>query len=111
MKDGDTALTDSDYTAVLADNINAGTGKITVTEKTTGNYTFSEAQQSFTIGKAAAPMLNKISVEQKYTVNTQQSKDIGRAGMPADAGTLTYTKGTMSCGDVVSITFFFFDKS
>ena len=94
VKDGDTALTDSDYTAVLADNINAGSGKITVTEKTTGNYTFSEAQQSFTIGKAAAPMLNKISVEQKYTVNTQQSKDIGRAGMSANAGTLAYAKGT-----------------
>ncbi|MGO5115488.1 S-layer homology domain-containing protein [Candidatus Avoscillospira sp. LCP25S3_F1] len=94
VKDGDTALTDSDYTAVLADNINAGSGKITVTEKTTGNYTFSEAQQSFTIGKAAAPTLDNISVSQKYTVTTQQSKDIGRAGMPDDAGTLAYAKGT-----------------
>ncbi|MGO5023636.1 S-layer homology domain-containing protein [Lawsonibacter sp. LCP25S3_G6] len=104
VKDGDTALTADDYTAVFADNINAGSGKVTVTEKTTGNYTFSEAQQSFTIGKAAAPTLDNISVSQKYTVTTQQSKDIGRAGMPDDAGTLTYTKGTMSCGDVVSIT-------
>ncbi|MGO5027358.1 S-layer homology domain-containing protein [Candidatus Agathobaculum pullicola] len=94
VKDGDTALTDSDYTAVLADNINAGSGKITVTEKTTGNYTFSEAQQSFTIGKAAAPTLDNISVSQKYTVTTQQSKDIGRAGMSANAGTLAYAKGT-----------------
>ena len=48
----------------------------------------------YTITKAAAPVLDKISVSQKYTVNTQQSKDIGRAGMPADAGTLTYAKGT-----------------
>ncbi|MGO5096420.1 S-layer homology domain-containing protein [Agathobaculum sp. LCP25S3_E8] len=94
VKDGDTALTADDYTAVFADNINAGSGKVTVTEKTTGNYTFSEAQQSFTIGKAAAPTLDNISVSQKYTVTTQQSKDIGRAGMPDDAGTLAYAKGT-----------------
>ena len=39
-------------------------------------------------------MLDDISVRQKYTLSTQQSKDIGRAGMPADAGTLSYAKGT-----------------
>ena len=52
------------------------------------------ATQNYTIGKAAARTLADIPVSQKYTVDTEQSKDIGRAGMPADAGTLTYTKGT-----------------
>ena len=56
-----------------------------------------------TVRKADAPTLADISVWQKYTVTTEQSKDIGRAGMPADAGTLTYTKGGESCGDVVII--------
>ena len=57
-----------------------------------------------TVRKADAPTLADISVWQKYTVTTEQSKDIGRAGMPADAGTLTYAKGSAAWGDVVFIT-------
>ncbi|MDY5595082.1 MAG: YDG domain-containing protein [Oscillospiraceae bacterium] len=57
-----------------------------------------------TVKKADAPTLADISVWQKYTVTTEQSKDIGRAGMPADAGTLTYAKGSAAWGDVVFIT-------
>lgn len=57
-----------------------------------------------TITKADAPTLADISVNQKYTVTTAQSKDIGRAGMPADAGTLTYAKGTESKTGSVTIT-------
>ena len=52
VKDSGTELTATDFNAVVTDNINAGSGKITVTEKATGNYTFSETQQTFTIGKA-----------------------------------------------------------
>ena len=48
----------------------------------------------FEIKKADAPTLPDISVSQKYNVTTEQSKDIGTAGMPEDAGTLTYTEGT-----------------
>ena len=43
----------------------------------------------FTVVKADAPTLADISVSQKYTVTTEQSKEIGSAGMPADAGDLT----------------------
>ena len=57
-----------------------------------------------TVRKADAPTLGAISVKQKYTMTTQQSKDIGHAGMPADAGTLTYAKGTPAMSDPVSIT-------
>ncbi|MGF0007142.1 S-layer homology domain-containing protein [Eubacteriales bacterium SGI.150] len=56
-----------------------------------------------TVDKADAPTLADISVWQKYTVTTEQSKDIGRAGMPADAGTLTYAKGTPAKSDPVTI--------
>ena len=52
VKDGTATLAENDYAAVITDNVNAGSGKITVTETTTGNYTFSETQQSFTINKA-----------------------------------------------------------
>ena len=45
-----------------------------------------------TVGKADVQVLADISVSQKYTVTTGE-KTIG-AVMPADAGPLTYTKGT-----------------
>ena len=48
------------------------------------------------ITKATAPTLTNIPVSQKYTVDTEQSKNIGNGGMPADAGTLTYTAGSSS---------------
>ena len=47
------------------------------------------------ITQATAPALADIPVSQKYTVTTGE-KAIGNGGMPADAGTLTYTKGTES---------------
>ena len=61
------------------------------------NYkTVENIDVSVAVGKADAPMLTNITVSQKYTVDTEQSKNIGTAGMPADAGTLTYTAGSSS---------------
>ena len=48
----------------------------------------------FEIKKADARTLADITLSQKYNVTTEQSKDIGTAGMPEDAGTLTYAPGT-----------------
>ncbi|MDY5510983.1 MAG: YDG domain-containing protein, partial [Dysosmobacter sp.] len=53
VKDVETPLTEGDYTAVVTDNTAAGTGKITVTAKDTGNYSFDKAQETFTINPAA----------------------------------------------------------
>lgn len=62
---------------------------------TDANYkTVENIEVSVAVGKADAPTLPDIAVSQKYTVTTEQSKDIGTAGMPADAGALTYTEGT-----------------
>ena len=62
------------------------------------NYTLKmdSHAEKFEITKADALTLKDITVSQKYTVTTEQSKDIGRAGMPEKAGTLTYAKGTES---------------
>ena len=57
-----------------------------------------------TVNKADAPTLGDISVSQKYTVTTEQSKDIGTAGMPDNAGTLTYAEGTATENGTVSVT-------
>ena len=54
------------------------------------------------ITKASAPALSDIPVSQKYNVTTGE-KAIG-AVMPADAGTLTYTKGTESKTGSVTVT-------
>ena len=54
------------------------------------------------ITKASAPALSDIPVSQKYNVTTGE-KAIG-AVMPADAGTLTYTKSTESKTGSVTVT-------
>ena len=54
------------------------------------------------ITKASAPALSDIPVSQKYNVTTGE-KAIG-AVMPADAGTLTYTKGTESKTGSMTVT-------
>ena len=61
------------------------------------NYkTVENINVSVAVGKADAPALADIPVSQKYNVTTEQSKNIGNGGMPADAGTLTYTAGSSS---------------
>ena len=69
------------------------------------NYTLKMASPAvkFEITKADARTLADIPVSQKYNVTTEQSKDIGTAGMPATAGTLTYAKGAESKTGSVAI--------
>ncbi|MCR5602989.1 MAG: Ig-like domain-containing protein, partial [Lachnospiraceae bacterium] len=94
VKDGSTSLATSDYTASLSDNTNAGTGKITVSATSGGNYSFSPVTQTFTINKASAITLEDISIEQTYTGTSVSSLVAGK--MPSDAGTVSYTKGNPS---------------
>lgn len=74
-----------------------GTGKAS-------NYTLVGSLPTVTVNitKATAPALADIPVSQKYNVTTGE-KAIG-AVMPADAGTLTYTKGTASKTGSVTVT-------
>ena len=93
---------------------NAGNGKtvtysgVTLKNGTTGmasNYKLVSPLPTVTVNitKETAPTLADITVDQKYNVTTEQSKDIGTAGMPEDAGTLTYAKGTASMTGSVTI--------
>lgn len=52
IKDGDIVLTSNDYATNLADNVNAGTAKITFSAKATGNYSFTDKTVEFTILQA-----------------------------------------------------------
>ena len=76
-----------------------GTGKAS-------NYTLVGSLPAVTVNitKATAPALADIPVSQKYNVTTEQSKNIGNSGMPADAGALTYAKGAESKTGSVTVT-------
>ena len=80
---------------------------VTLKDGTTGkasNYKLVSPLPTVTVNitKASAPALSDIPVSQKYNVTTGE-KAIG-AVMPADAGTLTYTKGTESKTGSVTVT-------
>ena len=80
---------------------------VTLKDGTTGkagNYKLVSPLPTVTVNitKASAPTLADIPVSQKYNVTTGE-KVIG-AVMPADAGTLTYTKGTESKTGSVTVT-------
>ena len=51
VEDSGTELASTHYTAEVTNNVNAGTGTITVKEAANSNYTFAQVQQSFTIGQ------------------------------------------------------------
>ena len=80
---------------------------VTLKDGTTGkagNYKLVSPLPTVTVNitKASAPALSDIPVSQKYNVTTGE-KAID-AVMPADAGTLTYTKGTESKTGSVTVT-------
>ena len=81
---------------------------VTLKDGTTGkasNYKLVSHLPTVTVNitkASAAPALSNIPVSQKYNVTTGE-KVIGSV-MPADAGTLTYTKGTASKTGSVTVT-------
>ena len=55
LKDGDAFIPEGEYTAEYSNNTNAGTGRVTITNKDGGNYVIQGSTQDFPINKAAAP--------------------------------------------------------
>lgn len=107
---GDTVTIDLTNAKGMMTDANAGTGKaVTVTGVALGgddkgNYKLVGPLPTVTVNitKAAAPTLTNITVSQKYSVTTGE-KAIGTV-MPADAGALTYAKGTESKTGSVTVT-------
>jgi len=84
---GNTIAT-KEYDVSYSDNTNAGTGTVTVTDKEGGSYVLGTASTTFTINKAAAPVLTAYPVTRKYTLKTEQTitlPDLKSLGMPDDA--------------------------
>lgn len=92
VTDGINELSPTDYSVSFSDNVNAGTGRVTVTESATGNYSFSTVNEEFAIGKAAARTLADISVGQ--ALGKREIKASVAGLMPGNAGTVTYTAGS-----------------
>ena len=77
-----------EYDVSYSDNTNAGTATVTVTDKEGGSYVLGTASTTFTINKAAAPVLTAYPVTRKYTLKTEQTitlPDLKSLGMPDDA--------------------------
>ena len=81
------------------------TFKAKFTPADTTNYkTVENIDVSVTVGKKTAPTLEDIKHNLLYTTTSTQVANVGRAGMPEDAGTLTYAKGTESTTGSVTVT-------
>ena len=55
LKDGDAVIPEREYTAEYSNNTNAGTGRVTITNKDGGNYVIQGSTRDFPIDKADAP--------------------------------------------------------
>ena len=99
VKNGETELAATDYTAVITDNVSAGTGKVTVTAKADGNYTFDAAEQTFSISKATWTNTTASAfVKQNGSATIDLAANIaagGTLGAPS-SGTLNGTKLTFT---------------
>ncbi len=102
-------VTGGDQTAVGSLHTATAAG---LTGAQAGNYRLpADKEQTYSIGKADACKLLDITVSQKQSVTTEQSKDIGRVGMPADAGTLTYKLGASSVNGTATVNSFTIDEN
>ena len=93
VKDGEKVIPDSEYSVSYADNINAGTATVTITDVAGGNYDVS-GSKAFTINKGAY----NGTVEKKVTIIKKRST--------AQTGTLTaadfFPEGAVPEGAVIS---------
>ena len=89
VEDGGVVISTSEYARTITDNDAVGTGKITVSDKTGGNYEILTASQTFEISAPTPPPTVYTSTEIKITADKTDAK----AG---DEITFTITMGPVS---------------
>ena len=89
VEDGGVVISTSEYARTITDNDAVGTGKITVSDKTGGNYEILTTSQTFTISAPTPPPMVYTSTEIKITADKTDAK----AG---DEITFTITMGPVS---------------
>ena len=92
---GDTLVPDTDYTVSYAENVSVGKATVTVTDMAGGNYAFDTASVDFRIVKADAPVLKVVGAT-RYKFSASGERTLTIDGVPANAGTVTYTVGTVT---------------
>jgi len=108
--DGEQELVSTDYSAVFKDNINAGTGRIVISEMDGGNYSFDRREQQFQILRATHgnPV---ISANAAYgTSNTMDLADFLEPGasfgeIRVSVGEELFETKPVLSGNVLSYTF------
>ena len=93
VKDGEKVIPDSEYSVSYADNINAGTATVTITDVAGGNYDVS-GSKAFTINKGAY----NGTVEKKVTIIKKRSTAQTGTLMAADF----FPEGAVPKGAVIS---------
>ena len=109
-------LAAAEYDVKVTDNVDAGTAKITVTDKTGGNYTFAEIEETFEIGKAPAKTLADKSTSVKFTATGAQTyalTGLGEGIKGYAAGTKSDTDGIIASWSVANgtVTYTLSDKA
>ena len=89
IEDGGVVISTSEYARTITDNDAVGTGKITVSDKTGGNYEILTTSQTFEISAPTPPPMVYTSTEIKITADKTDAK----AG---DEITFTITMGPVS---------------
>ena len=89
VEDGGVVISTSEYARTITDNDAVGTGKITVSDKTGGNYEILTTSQTFEISAPTPPPMVYTSTEIKITADKTDAK----AG---DEITFTITMGPVS---------------
>lgn len=89
VEDGGAVISTSEYARTITDNNAVGTGKITISDKTGGNYEIVTTSQTFTIGAPTPPPTIYTSTQIKLTAD----KTAVKAG---DVITYTITMGPVS---------------
>ena len=74
VKDGETVIPASEYSVAYSNNINAGSGTVTVTNKVGGNYIIDETSETFTIAQATYTGTNTAAAN--AVINTKGSTDV-----------------------------------
>ena len=88
VKDGETEISDREYTVSYRDNINAGTATVTIMDKEGGNYVLGTVSETFAIGKADAGVKTAPAAQTlTYNGNGQQLVTAGEAL----GGTMVYS--------------------
>ena len=92
VKVGGTTLATTNYTVEYGANVNAPTGTLTVKEAANGNYTFTQVEKTFDIGKIAWTNTNATAtVKRGSTTTVQLANYVAPSGTLGAASPSAYT--------------------